>query len=115
MNRSNNQVLNCKIVLAVLFIICLADMPYGYFQLVRFIGMIGFVFLGIKANDNENKNWMIFYIVSAILINPIFKISLGREIWNLIDILWALTLIASVFLRKKNKLKKGFQHRVSNT
>ena len=34
-----------KIILAILFFICLADMPYGYYQIVRFAGMLGFVFL----------------------------------------------------------------------
>jgi hypothetical protein len=30
-----------KIALAVLFFICLLDMPYGYFQLVRFAAFNG--------------------------------------------------------------------------
>jgi hypothetical protein len=36
-----------KITLAILFFLCLADMPYGYYQLVRFAGLLGFVMLGI--------------------------------------------------------------------
>ena len=35
-------------------------------------------------------------IISAILINPIFKISLGRELWNIIDIVWAIILIGTI-------------------
>jgi hypothetical protein len=34
-----------KIVLALLFFLCLADMPYGFYQLVRFSGLIGFSIL----------------------------------------------------------------------
>ena len=34
-----------KIILAILFFLCLADMPYGYYQFVRFAGLIGFVIL----------------------------------------------------------------------
>uniref|UniRef100_UPI00404828ED DUF6804 family protein n=1 Tax=Roseivirga sp. TaxID=1964215 RepID=UPI00404828ED len=29
-----------KVVLSILFLVCLLDMPYGYFQLVRFIGIV---------------------------------------------------------------------------
>ena len=36
-----------KIVLAVLFMLCLLNMPYGYYQVVRFAGMFGFCFVGL--------------------------------------------------------------------
>lgn len=34
-----------KITHSILFVLCLLKMPYGYFQLVRFAGMVGFVLL----------------------------------------------------------------------
>ncbi len=86
-----------KIILAVLFFICLADMPYAYYQLVRFIGLIGFVVLALKANEENKKYEMGLYIFLAILFQPIFKIALGRELWNIIDIIVAGGLIASLF------------------
>ena len=79
-----------------MFVICLADMPYGYFQFVRFLGMLGFAFLAFNEYEKESKGWMMFYIISAILINPIFKISLGRELWNIIDIVWGIILIGTI-------------------
>ncbi|MBD3627660.1 DUF6804 family protein [Cyclobacterium sp.] len=88
-----------KIVLSILFLVCLLDMPYGYFQLVRFLGMVGF---GILAYHNYQKNqtWFAIWLASAILINPIFKISLGREIWNFVDVIWAIILIASILIHQ---------------
>ena len=32
-----------KIILAFLFVLCLAQMPYGYYQFVRFSGLIGLI------------------------------------------------------------------------
>ena len=90
-----------KIGLTVLFLICLADMPYGYFQFVRFVGMIGFAYLAYNEYELKNNNWTIFYVASSILINPIFKISLGREIWNIIDVVWVLVLIGTLFNKNK--------------
>ncbi len=101
-----NQTTITKIVLAVLFVLCLVDMPYGYFQFVRFLGMIGFAFLAFNEFEKENIGWSIFYVVSAILINPIFKISLGRELWNIIDIVWAIILVATIFYKRDNVEKK---------
>jgi hypothetical protein len=95
-----------KIGLALLFIGCLLDMPYGYFQFVRFIGMIGFVVLAYIEKVKGKQEFFIFLILSAILINPFFKIHLGRLIWNIIDIIWALILIISVIIEFNNKLPK---------
>lgn len=92
-----------KVVLSVLFLICLADMPYGYFQIVRFLGMVGFGYLAYKEYVLRNKNWVIFYVSSAILINPIFKISLGRELWNVVDVIWAIILIGTLIVNKNEK------------
>lgn len=33
-----------KIVLAVLFFLCLLKMPYGYYELVRYLALVGFDF-----------------------------------------------------------------------
>ncbi len=91
-----------KIVLAILFLGCLLDCNYGYYQLVRFLGMVGF---GLLASDNYKKNkiWFVIWLSSAILINPIFKINLGRFLWNVIDVIWAIILIASIFIKRDTK------------
>ena len=94
-----------KIVLAILFVGCLFDWSYGYYELVRFLGMVGF---GILAYDNyeNNKTWFVIWLSSAVLINPIFKIAIGRQLWNIVDIIWAILLIVSIFIKTENKLNK---------
>jgi len=94
-----------KVGLSLLLLGCLADMPYGYFQLVRFLGMIGFGYIAILEKEKGNESFFIFWILSAILINPIFKISLGRELWNLVDVAWALLLVVSVFYKSTDSDK----------
>ncbi len=100
--KMNKTLLFVKIILAILFIGCLLNWEYGYYQLVRFLGMVGFGLLAF--NDyGKNKTWFLIWLSSAILINPIFKIALGRELWNLIDIVWAILLIASIFIKREPK------------
>ena len=90
-----------KIVLAVLFFLCLLDMPYGFYQLVRFIALIGLSVLAYQSFENENKNLTIVYIGLAILFQPLIKISLGREIWNIVDVIVGVGLIVSIFIKRK--------------
>jgi hypothetical protein len=91
-----------KIILAVLFFICLANMPYGYFQLVRFAALVGFVLLAYKANRQGQKIETIIYILLAVLFQPLIKIALGRQIWNVVDVVVGLGLIISIFLRPRD-------------
>lgn len=90
-----------KIILAILFFLCLADMPYGYYQFVRFAGLIGFAILGYQANQQGRQTEMIIYGGLALLFQPFFKIALGREIWNIVDVIVGIGLVISIFMKPK--------------
>jgi hypothetical protein len=90
-----------KLTLSILFLLCLADMPYGYYKLVRIIGLIGFSLLAYQSSQKENKTEMIIYIGLALLFQPFLKIALGRELWNVVDVVVALGLILSIFKNPK--------------
>ena len=95
------MVLTIKLLLALLFLLCLLDMPYGYFMLVRFVALIGFGYLAFQANEESQKKLSFVYIALAFLFQPFFKISLGREIWNIVDVIVAIGLIVSIFYKPK--------------
>ena len=90
-----------KILLAILFFICLLDMPYGYFQFVRFAGLIGFLMLAYQSYENNQQTLVIGYICLAILFQPFVKLSLGRVVWNIVDVVVGILLIMSIFTPKK--------------
>ena len=92
-----------KIILAILFFTCLADMPYGYYQFVRFAALAGFAFLAYNANEQGYKREVIIYVCLAILFQPLVKIALGRQVWNIIDVIVGIGLIASIFIKPENK------------
>lgn len=74
-------------------------MPYGYFQLVRFVALVGFAILAYNSNEQGQKTEAIIYVCLAILFQPLIKISLGREIWNVVDVIVGIGLIISIFIR----------------
>jgi hypothetical protein len=88
-----------KLGLAALSLLCIIDMPYGYYQLYRFLALGVFLYLAYEEQDK--KEWMIVWLMSALLVQPIFKIALGREIWNLVDIAFALILMVSAFKKEQ--------------
>lgn len=89
-----------KCALATLLFVCLLELPYGYYQLVRFIALIGFSILAYDSNNKGNKKEVIIFLSLAILFQPLIKIALGREIWNIVDIVVGVGLITNIFLSK---------------
>ena len=92
-----------KIILSILFLVCLFDMPYGYFQIVRFAGLVGFGILAYQANVNQRKDMIIIYIGLALLFQPFFKVALGRQIWNIVDLVVSVFLITTIFIDRQRK------------
>ncbi|WP_345741463.1 DUF6804 family protein [Maribacter stanieri] len=76
-------------------------MPYGYFQLVRFLALAGFSFLAYKANDEDKSEQVFIYIALALLFQPFYKIALGRELWNIVDVVVGVGLLISIFIKNK--------------
>lgn len=94
-----------KVVLASLFFACLLEMPYGFYQFVRLAGLVGFAILAYQANQQGRQTEMIIYGGLALLFQPFFKIALGRQIWNIVDVVVGLGLLVSIFLRPKTQTK----------
>jgi predicted membrane protein len=66
--------------------------------------MVVFAILALFAFENKRKYEVILFISSAILFQPFKKIYLGRELWNIMDVLLAVYLFYSFFqvYNKKN-------------
>ena len=92
-----------KIILAAMLFLCLAKMPYGYFQFVRFAVFLGSCLLAYNSYEKCLTNNMIIFIGLALLFQPFLKIALGRELWNIVDVAVAAILIGSIFYKEKFK------------
>lgn len=90
-----------KIALAILMLLCLLNMPYGYYMFVRLVALVGFGILAFQAYGEKKENVMLVYIALAILFQPIIKIPLGRMLWNIVDVIVAVGLIISVVSARK--------------
>lgn len=93
------------LILAALMLICLAPMPYGYFQLVRFVAMVAFGVMAYQYYMRQKTVATVVFVVLALLFQPIYKIVLGRATWNVIDVLVAGLLIGLFVLEKRLEKK----------
>lgn len=86
-----------------MFFLCLVDMHYGFYQFVRFAGLIGFAILAYQANQQGRQTELIIYGGLALLFQPFFKIALGREMWNIVDVVVGIGLLISIFMKPKER------------
>jgi hypothetical protein len=95
-----------KCVLAIILLLCVFKIPYGYYELVRFISLIGFGYLSFISYKKGNQNEMIVYVFLALLFQPFIKVALGKDIWNIIDVIVSIVLIFSILKQQQlnNKL-----------
>ena len=95
-----------KIILAIALLVCLLDMPYGYFQLIRAVCLIAFAFYAFDSFKAGKNNLGIAFLFLAVLFQPIIKIALGRTVWNIVDVVVAIFLILLVVNEKDSVIKK---------
>ena len=92
-----------KIVIAVALLLCLLPLPYGYYELVRWGGMVCFGVLAYQSYQQKEERWMVAYAALAILFQPFFKITLGRGMWNVVDVVVGGLLLWTVWKEKDKK------------
>jgi hypothetical protein len=67
------------------------------------MALVGFGILAFRANEKNNNTELMIYGALALLFQPFIKIALGREIWNIIDLIVGIGLITSLFINRSKK------------
>ncbi len=93
-----------KLAVAIILLLCLADKPYGFYTLVRFVSAFAFAYLSYDYFKSKKNGLGFVFAALALLFQPFFKVALGRTIWNIVDVIVAvglLYLLISTFKRKR--------------
>jgi hypothetical protein len=94
-------------LLAVILIVCIFPLPYGYYTFVRFAVCLATIYLANDSIKKDHLATMVFFIAVALLFNPLFQVTFARKVWNVIDvalgILFLLQGIRNVLAEQRNK------------
>ncbi|SHK67368.1 DUF6804 family protein [Xylanibacter ruminicola] len=96
---------NVPIILAVILLLCLAPMPYGYFTLVRFLAMVGFGYMAFQYFKQKKEVLTWTFVTLALLFQPFAKVGLGRMVWNVVDVVVAIGLVILFIMERKGGTK----------
>ena len=77
---------------AILLLVALAPLPYGYYVLLRIVVCAASAFIAYREYSKSGviSSWFLMMVGIALIFNPIIPIHLSREIWAPIDIFAAL-------------------------
>jgi hypothetical protein len=92
--KDKNSFTKYFIILSIFMLFgAIAEWPYGYYTLLRWITCIASMLVTFQAFE-KNIDWAkIIFIVIAILFNPLAPIYLSRSTWMPIDIITAIFFI----------------------
>ena len=96
-----------NIILAVLLLLCLFKMPYGYYTLMRLAATVGFASMEYKYYEMKMETLVWTFVALALLVQPLVKIALGRDVWNIVDVAVAVLLIVLTFAVNKKTIEKN--------
>ena len=98
-----------KLILIALLIGCLFKMPYGYYQIMRWLVCAGFIGLAYLEYKKEKIIIAILCGCLAILFNPLRAIYFKRYVWQQIDTwlaillgIWIIMDLGIFFYKKRN-------------
>lgn len=97
------QLYRIGVWLAIALLVCLLPMPYGYYTLVRLAATIFFACLAVAYSEKRDTHAAFIAGGVALLFQPFAKLPLGRELWNLIDIIVAFVLVLMWYKYNKKR------------
>ena len=90
------------LVLSGILLLAVIPWPYGYYMLVRIVAMVVFGILTYYFYSNKQITFAIVSAILAILFQPFVKIAMGREVWQVLDVIIGILLIVYVYTDNKN-------------
>ncbi len=89
-----------QIVGAIILLLCILPMPYGFYMIVRLATTIIAGYLAYNYYKQKKQELFITFGIISVLFQPFIKFALGREVWLVVDIIVAIFLLI-LALRKK--------------
>lgn len=107
MNKKIQTITIVKIIAILMLFWALADNPYSYYQILRWVIAIIAGYSTYLAYDQGKTAWAWIFGITAVLYNPIAPIHLNRETWSVLDIIAAAIIFTSIFKMKVVAKKEG--------
>ena len=87
-------------------LIAIADLPYGFYKLLRWVACIVGSLLAVESYRQERLGWVWAFGIIALLFNPIAPFSFEKEVWRVFDAIAGICFLVRL-IRKKGGVQSG--------
>jgi hypothetical protein len=95
-------------VVGGMLLLAIGNMPWGFYQLLRWAVVAGGALLLVRSWKNEQIPWAIFGAVSIIFFFPPFGVSFEKEVWAVFDLLFGVCfLVAAATIRASRAVPRA--------
>lgn len=96
-----------RLIIITMLVLAIMDLPYGYYQLLRWIVSIASFYLAYILYLQASKFWIVLFATLGIIFNPLIPFYLEKETWMVIDLIAALIYLISIFKTKSSYERKN--------
>jgi hypothetical protein len=89
--------------IGIMLLLAIADMPWGFYQLLRWAVVAGGALLLFRSIKSEQTPWVIFGAVSIIFFFPPFGVSFEKELWAVFDFLFGVFFLVAAATFRQGK------------
>ena len=100
---NKNKTILPKVSAILILAIMIFGVEYSYYDVLRLVccGLLGYVLY----YEKEKIGWAITWIVSILILQPLLKLNLERDLWIIIDVILISILIISLLSSHRNIIK----------
>lgn len=91
---------------AAALLLCILPMPYGFYTIIRVVITVLSCYLAYQYYSFNKVFLALTFGIIALLFQPFVKLTLGRELWLIVDIVVAALLLILSFKDKFSVNKK---------
>lgn len=91
---------------AAALLLCIFPMPYGFYTIIRVVITVLSCYLAYQYYSFNKVFLALTFGIIALLFQPFVKLTLGRELWLIVDIVVAALLLILSFKDKFSVNKK---------
>ena len=87
---------------AAMSLVALADLPYGYYQLLRIVVTVCTGWIAYAFYRSKSRFGVAVFGAMAVVFNPIAKIHMERDIHAILNVMTSLILIGGLWIQSRN-------------
>lgn len=83
------------LIVGIANLVAVLDLPYGFYQMLRWLVSIAAIALTIHASSKNVLGWLLLSIPALLIWNPLFGLTMAKSSWLFFNIAAGIAFLAA--------------------